>query len=292
MQKRLCEVAAESLLRNPLVIGGPGLTVEVEETAFSKRKYQHGRMYPTQWVLRGVCRETGERFLVPVGNGSRRTLIRRCVRPGTTVITDEWRSLLSLKWQCSGASFHRSSIARKRTPADLPCFVPFKFPLLSAEIESPMEMQCKHPLKSEQKPDKKEEGDEMDISEENVVSPEKAEELKLLSKYPNIARNGQLSQFLQKRLHQRKYFDSGDYNMAKAKGLKFPALSPANPATQADALGLPVSDGRDGSTSPTGLEIPTPETVPHRKSSIVPDVASKLVPQQHIIHHNPPPGLT
>uniref|UniRef100_A0A5S6QZK5 Uncharacterized protein n=1 Tax=Trichuris muris TaxID=70415 RepID=A0A5S6QZK5_TRIMR len=40
LQKRLREVAAESLLRVRLVIGGPGLTVELDETAFSKRKYQ------------------------------------------------------------------------------------------------------------------------------------------------------------------------------------------------------------------------------------------------------------
>uniref|UniRef100_A0A5S6QP46 ISXO2-like transposase domain-containing protein n=1 Tax=Trichuris muris TaxID=70415 RepID=A0A5S6QP46_TRIMR len=81
LQKRLREVAAESLFKNRLVMGGPGLTVEVDETAFSKRKYQRGRMYPTQWVLGGVCYETGECSLVPVGNRRRQTLIRRYFRP-------------------------------------------------------------------------------------------------------------------------------------------------------------------------------------------------------------------
>uniref|UniRef100_A0A5S6QMH3 PiggyBac transposable element-derived protein domain-containing protein n=1 Tax=Trichuris muris TaxID=70415 RepID=A0A5S6QMH3_TRIMR len=53
LQKCLREVAAEWLLRDPLMIGGSGLTVEIDETAFSKRKYQRGRMYPTQWVFGG-----------------------------------------------------------------------------------------------------------------------------------------------------------------------------------------------------------------------------------------------
>uniref|UniRef100_A0A5S6QMU3 ISXO2-like transposase domain-containing protein n=1 Tax=Trichuris muris TaxID=70415 RepID=A0A5S6QMU3_TRIMR len=69
--KQMREVAAESALRVPLVIGGPGLTVEVDETIYSKRKYQRGRTYPQQWVFRGVCRETGDCFLVPVGGRSK-----------------------------------------------------------------------------------------------------------------------------------------------------------------------------------------------------------------------------
>jgi len=52
---------------------------------------------------------------------------------------------------------------------------------------------------------------------------------------------------------QQKYFDSGDYQMAKQK---VPTkILAANPPS---ALGLP-----------TGDEIPTPETVPTRKTSII-----------------------
>ena len=59
------------------------------------------------------------------------------------------------------------------------------------------------------------------------------------------------SAFLQKRLGKgMKYFDSGDYNMAKGKG-----------------------KGRGGMPSvlaqPTGEEHPTPDSVPARKSSII-----------------------
>ncbi|XP_074600970.1 endosulfine alpha isoform X2 [Brevipalpus obovatus] len=51
--------------------------------------------------------------------------------------------------------------------------------------------------------------------EDNSVRIEKEEEAKLKAKYPSVQRPGPL--FLQRRLQKgAKYFDSGDYNMAKA----------------------------------------------------------------------------
>ncbi|KFD68684.1 hypothetical protein M514_19127 [Trichuris suis] len=77
-KRLLREVAAESLLSNPLVIGGPNCTVEVDETLYAKSKFHRGRRYPKQWVVfGGVCRETGESFLVPVANRSSRLLEKR-----------------------------------------------------------------------------------------------------------------------------------------------------------------------------------------------------------------------
>ncbi|KFD63907.1 hypothetical protein M514_23898 [Trichuris suis] len=98
-KRLLREVAAESLLSNPLVIGGPNCTVDVDETLYAKSKFHRGRRYPKQWVFGGVCRETGESFLVPVANRSSRTLIpliRQYIRPGTTVMTDCWAGYRSL----------------------------------------------------------------------------------------------------------------------------------------------------------------------------------------------------
>ena len=66
---------------------------------------------------------------------------------------------------------------------------------------------------------------------------------------------------------QNKYFDSGDYNMAKAKIGPAPKL-PTAPAGH--KLLMPVSD----TEPPTGSEIPTPETVPQRKACLQ---QSKLV---------------
>ncbi|XP_076034763.1 male abnormal protein mab-31-like [Oratosquilla oratoria] len=91
----LREVCAETLLKTPMVIGGPDTTVEIDETHFSKRKYNRGRELPEQWVFGGVCRETKECFLYAVPRRNAETLtqcIKRSIRPGTTIISDLWKA--------------------------------------------------------------------------------------------------------------------------------------------------------------------------------------------------------
>lgn len=95
-----------------------------------------------------------------------------------------------------------------------------------------------------------EEQQEMD---DKVISPEKAEEAKLKARYPNLGTKPGGSDLLRKRLQKgQKYFDSGDYNMAKAK-MKNKQL-PSAPSEK---------------TEITGGHIPTPQDLPQRKTSIM-----------------------
>ena len=44
-------------------IGGPGKTVEIDESKFGKNKYNVGRYVEGQWVFGGICREDKKFFL-------------------------------------------------------------------------------------------------------------------------------------------------------------------------------------------------------------------------------------
>ncbi|KAM6909869.1 endosulfine alpha b [Xenentodon cancila] len=95
--------------------------------------------------------------------------------------------------------------------------------------------------------------DEKQDSQEKNANPVKAEEAKLKAKYPGLGQKPGGSDFLMKRLQKgQKYFDSGDYNMAKAK-MKNKQLPVAGP----------------DKNLVTGDHIPTPQDLPQRKSSLV-----------------------
>lgn len=96
----LREICAMDILEKSMIIGGEGLNVEIDESCFSKRKYQKGRLYPNQWVFGGVCRENREVFLYAVPDRTAETLtecIKNSIRPGTTIYSDLWRSYNGLK---------------------------------------------------------------------------------------------------------------------------------------------------------------------------------------------------
>lgn len=76
-------------------IGGPGKVIEIDESKFGKQKYYKGRYVQGQWVFGGVERGTGLCFLVPIEDRSEQTLlklIKKWVKPGTTIISDCWKS--------------------------------------------------------------------------------------------------------------------------------------------------------------------------------------------------------
>uniref|UniRef100_A0A1I7U4S0 mRNA stability protein n=1 Tax=Caenorhabditis tropicalis TaxID=1561998 RepID=A0A1I7U4S0_9PELO len=158
-----------------------------------------------------------------------------------------------------------------------------------------------------------------------ALSPEKQQEQELMGK---LAATGKLparpaSSFLQKKLQQRKFFDSGDYAMDKSKsgaglGSKphplaggqpqaptapappppassiqkspSPAAAAANPSPSPSASPISQQTNRpsaDRSSDDDNLQIPRPDTVPQRKASIInPSVHCKLSPAPHVQHHD------
>lgn len=88
-------------------IGGAGCTVEVDETLVYKRKSHVGRLLANEssgvWVFGGICRESGQAFLVKVANRNADTLLQAIqdnVLPGTRIISDCWRAYSNLS--CAG----------------------------------------------------------------------------------------------------------------------------------------------------------------------------------------------
>ena len=82
-------------------IGGPGHTIEIDESKFGKRKYNKGKKVEGQWVFGGIDRDTKDLFLVPCMNNKRDKdtllpLIYTYIKPGSTVISDCWKAYFEL----------------------------------------------------------------------------------------------------------------------------------------------------------------------------------------------------
>ena len=89
------DVCAQYFIDHPVQIGGPGKVVEIDESKFGRRKYHRGRYQDGHWIFGGVERGSGDAFMVEVSDRSAQTLlpiIQQYVRPGTTVLSDEWRA--------------------------------------------------------------------------------------------------------------------------------------------------------------------------------------------------------
>ncbi|CAF3574980.1 unnamed protein product [Rotaria socialis] len=87
------DLCGEHFSRHPVVIGGPGHIVEIDESAWTKRKYNRGRLVSNQWVFVGIDRDTRECFAVLVDQRDAATLlpiIHQYIRAGTTIYSDQW----------------------------------------------------------------------------------------------------------------------------------------------------------------------------------------------------------
>lgn len=61
------DITARYFEENPIVIGGPGSIVEIDETVISRRKYNRGRLICEQeWFFGGVERGSNRCFIVRV----------------------------------------------------------------------------------------------------------------------------------------------------------------------------------------------------------------------------------
>jgi transposase-like protein len=81
-------------------IGGSGVVVEIDESKFSKRKYNCGRSLREGWVFGGIERQSRKMFFSFVIDRTEITLldiIKRRILPGSVIHCDMFRSYVNLE---------------------------------------------------------------------------------------------------------------------------------------------------------------------------------------------------
>jgi hypothetical protein len=92
--RQLRTLVSSNVHAERVMIGGPGVVVEIDESVFAKRKYHRGHRVNEVWVFGGVERTEERRmFAEGVPNRTAVTLLEvleRSVHPGSMIHSDCW----------------------------------------------------------------------------------------------------------------------------------------------------------------------------------------------------------
>lgn len=91
----LREICSWKLLQQPIVLGGPNIIVQIDESVVARRKYNAGRIVPPRWVFGAYDVQAGLGYVQLVPDRSAATLlpiIANVVAPQSIIHSDSWRA--------------------------------------------------------------------------------------------------------------------------------------------------------------------------------------------------------